>query len=73
METVAIPTNSNGEVFDKNDPYPYGWRYIRFQNPDGEERWEQVPLTLEDIPHPQVGDFRMHSEEHERFCTYLYN
>jgi len=73
METVAIPTNSNGEVSDKKDRYPYGWRYVRFQNPNGEEKWERVPLTLEDILHPQVGDFRMHSEEHERFCAYLYN
>jgi len=73
METVAIPTNSNGEVSDKNDPYPYGWRDVRFQNPNGEEKCLRVPLTLEDILHPQVGDFRMHSEEHERFCAYLYN
>lgn len=73
METLAIPTNSTGEVIDKNDPYPYGWRYVRFQKPNGEEKWERAPLTLEDILHPQVGDFRMHSEEHERFCAYLYN
>jgi len=73
METVAIPTNSNGEVSDKKDRYPYGWRHVRYQNPNGEEKWERVPLTLEDILHPQVGDFRMHSEEHERFCAYLYN
>jgi Uma2 family endonuclease len=32
-----------------------------------------VPLTLEDILHPQVGDFRMHTEEHYRFCAYLYD
>jgi len=73
METVAIPTNSNGEVFDKKDPYPYGWRDVRFQNPNGVEKCLRIPLTLEDILHPQVGDFRMHSEEHERFCAYLYN
>jgi len=73
METVAIPTHSNGEVSDKKDKYPYGWRDVHFQQPNGEFKWERVPLTLEDILHPQVGDFRMHSEEHERFCAYLYN
>lgn len=41
--------------------------------PGGKEVLERKPLTLEDILHPQVGDYRMHDEEHERFCNYLYN
>ena len=57
----------------KKDPYPYGWREIPRLLPDGKEIHERVPLTLEDILHPEVGDFRMHTEEHERFCAYLYN
>jgi colicin import membrane protein len=71
MKIAATPTN--GEVFDKKDPYLYGWREVPHILEDGSEIWERVPLTLEDILHPQVGDYRMHSEEHERFCTYLYN
>ena len=57
----------------KKDPYRYGWREIPRILPTGEQIHEQVPLTLEDILHPQVGDFRMHTEEHYRFCAYLYD
>jgi Uma2 family endonuclease len=71
MKIITTPTN--GEILDKKDPYPYGWREVIRNLPDGKEVLEQKPLTLEDILHPQVGDYRMHSDEHERFCNYLYN
>ena len=71
MKIVTVPTN--GEIPDKKDPYPYGWREAIRTLPDGTEVLERTPLTLEDILHPQVGDYRMHDEEHERFCNYLYN
>ena len=71
MKIVTTPTN--GEILDKKDPYPYGWREAIRTLPDGTEVLERTPLTLEDILHPQVGDYRMHDEEHERFCNYLYN
>jgi Uma2 family endonuclease len=34
---------------------------------------EQVPLTLEDVLHPQEGDQGTHAEAHERRCVYLYD
>ena len=71
MKIVTTPTN--GEILDKKDPYPYGWREAIRTLPNGTEVLERTPLTLEDILHPQVGDYRMHDEEHERFCNYLYN
>ena len=71
MKVATTPTN--GEILDKKDPYPYGWREAIRTLPDGEEVLERKPLTLEDILHPQVGDYRIHDEEHERFCNYLYN
>ena len=55
----------------KKDPYRYGWREIPRTLPNGQKIYERVPLTLEDIVHPQVGDFRMQSAEHEQICTYL--
>lgn len=55
------------------DPYLYGWRHIPRLLPDGALKWERVPLTLEDILHPQLGDYQMRNEEHARFATYLYN
>ncbi|MCH8289802.1 Uma2 family endonuclease [Candidatus Poribacteria bacterium] len=70
MKIATTPTN--GEILKKADPYPYGWRPIQRTLPDGTVKRERVPLTLYDILHPQVGDYRMHSDQHERFCTYLH-
>jgi colicin import membrane protein len=55
------------------DPFRYGWRYIAHPLPDGDVRYEQVPLTLEDVLHPQEGDFIVQNERHHRRCTYLYD
>ena len=55
----------------EKDPYRYGWREIPRTLPNGQKIYERIPLTLEDIIHPQVGDFRMQSAEHEKICTYL--
>jgi Uma2 family endonuclease len=38
-----------------------------------EEIWERLPLTREDVKHPQLGDTIVHKEYHERFSTYLYD
>ena len=38
------------------DPFRYGWRTVRRPGPNGQEVWEDVPLTLEDVLHPQEGD-----------------
>ena len=73
MSAVTSPVVSEETSVAQADPYPYGWREVPDIRPDGEVKWKRVPLTLEDILHPQVGDFRMHSEEHERICLYLYN
>jgi Uma2 family endonuclease len=56
-----------------HDPFEYGWRDVCRTLPDGSTEWEMVPLTLEDVLHPEEGDFRLHSDDHERFCNYLYN
>jgi Uma2 family endonuclease len=55
----------------KVDIFRYGWRYIRRVQPDGTAEYEQVPLTLEDVLYPEVGDFVVHSKAHEDTCTYL--
>ena len=62
-ETVTAPSSS--------DPYRYGWRYVRRELPEGGETFDQVPLTLEDVLYPEVGDFHVHSKAHEDMCTYL--
>jgi Uma2 family endonuclease len=38
------------------EPIFYGWRYVKKLRPDGTLDHEEVPLTLEDVLHPQEGD-----------------
>jgi Uma2 family endonuclease len=38
------------------EPVIYGWRYLKKLRPDGTVDLEEVPLTLEDVLHPQEGD-----------------
>jgi Uma2 family endonuclease len=53
--------------------FPYGWRYVERIAPDGSVTFDQIPLTLEDVVHPQEGDQVTHSDLHQRICAYLYN
>src|SRR5207248_7798452 len=53
------------------DPYRYGWRYVRVVAPDGTETFDQVPLTLEDVLFPQVGDFIVQTRRHNVDVKYL--
>ena len=56
---------------DPTDPYRYGWRYVCRTGAAGRKVWEQVPLTLEDVLHPQEGDFVIQNAAHARRCRYL--
>jgi colicin import membrane protein len=60
-------------VIPKSDPYELGWREVVHTLPTGERKRERIPLTLQDILHPQEGDYRVHSDEHERLCIYAFN
>jgi hypothetical protein len=42
---------------EDDDPYRYGWRYVRRTGPDGKETTELVPLSYEDLLYPEEGDF----------------
>jgi len=55
----------------EDDPFRYGWRYVRRPTPDDPDHLEQVPLTIEDVLHPEVGDFIVHSDRHETDRMYL--
>ncbi|MEJ5346389.1 MAG: Uma2 family endonuclease [Chloroflexus sp.] len=54
-----------------DDPFRYGWRFVHRPTPDDPHHLEQVPLTLEDVLHPEVGDFIVHSIRHETDQRYL--
>jgi Uma2 family endonuclease len=68
MSTVRDP---KAFVVPRKDPFRYGWRYVRRILPDGSKTFDQVPLTLEDVLHPQEGDFHVLTDEHNDDCAYL--
>ena len=39
--------------------------------PDGRYRWVRLPLTLEDVLHPRLGDVHMLGDPHDDDCNYL--
>jgi len=51
--------------------FPYGWRFVKRTLPDGSTDLEQVPLTLEDVLHPQEEDVIPQRSLHEIECGYL--
>src|SRR5262245_53600293 len=55
------------------DLYRYGWRYVKRTLPDGTEEFDRVPLTLEDVLHPQYGDVMPHYTAHEANRVYLFD
>jgi Uma2 family endonuclease len=69
MSTVIAPTRSPQPP--KDDPFRLGWRYVKEITPEGEVIIQQVPLTDEDVLHPQEGDFIMITERHDRVRVYL--
>lgn len=56
----------------KADPFRLGWRYVKQQGPGGKVETLQVPLTADDVLHPQEGDFIVHTDAHHRDCAYLF-
>jgi colicin import membrane protein len=62
--------STSSRATPETDPFFYGWRYVTRQTPHGEVI-EQVPLTEEDILHPQEGDFIVHNAAHDRDVRYL--
>jgi Uma2 family endonuclease len=55
------------------DPFRFGWRYQWQIGPDGSKKSVQVPLTLDDVLHPQEGDRIPDNSQQSRDCNYLYS
>jgi colicin import membrane protein len=70
-EMSAIEDPHSSSPVEVQDPFPLGWRYVRRTLPDGGEELEQVPLTEEDVLHPQEGDFIVRSPIHNEDWDYL--
>jgi Uma2 family endonuclease len=54
-----------------DDPFRYGWRYVERTLPDGQIVLEEVPLTLEDVLHPQEDDVIPENTQQARDRRYL--
>ncbi|MGB9751927.1 Uma2 family endonuclease [Roseiflexus castenholzii] len=70
MTQTTIPAEPP-DAAPADDPFRYGWRFVPRPTPDDPHHLEQVPLTLEDVLHPEVGDFIVHSDRHETDRMYL--
>jgi Uma2 family endonuclease len=53
------------------DPFYYGWRFVRKVLPDGTTDLVQVPLTLEDVLHPQEDDVIPQRPRQQEDAEYL--
>ncbi|MGP0068706.1 MAG: Uma2 family endonuclease [Isosphaeraceae bacterium] len=53
--------------------FDYGWRYVQKKRANGRVDWVMVPLTLEDVLHPQLEDHMSLTRSHILDCKYLHN
>lgn len=60
------------DELDSEETIDYGYRYAHEIGPDGKRRLIMVPLTRDDVIHPQLGDYQLHNDPHQVFCHYLY-
>lgn len=65
--------NKNGKArrAERPDPFRFGWRYVQQIGADGTKMSVQVPLTLEDVLHPQEGDHIPENRQQENDRRYL--
>ncbi len=54
----------------RETPFYYGYRYVT-RTTNGTVAWEQVPLSPEDVLHPQLEDHVSQSKNHSLICHYL--
>ena len=59
-------------VAEEDDPFRYGWRYVRRPQSDGTEVVDQIPLTLEDLLYPEEDDFVVQEPVHTRDFVYCH-
>jgi colicin import membrane protein len=68
MSTVS---KSESPKSAKPGSFRLGYRFVRVVAPDGNETFDQVPLTNEDVLFPKMGDFIVQPEEHINDMFYL--
>lgn len=71
MSQILTPTSMPPEPPPENNPFRYGWRYVKRVLPDGNVDFDQIPLTLEDVLHPELEDVMPQTSPHDRDRNYL--
>ena len=71
MSSVPKRTGSAESRPTPRASFKYGWRDVARKRPDGSVELVQIPLTLEDILHPKLGDVHLLSDPHGDDCNYL--
>src|SRR5437870_12983233 len=56
----------------EEDPFRYGWRYVRRTLPDGTQELATIPLTQEQILYPEEEDFVTQKSPHLRDFEYCH-
>src|SRR5713226_8474732 len=72
MTRITTPTSAPATADDEN-LFRYGWRYVRKTERNGKVTFDQVPLTLEDVLHPQEEDCIPENPVHEKDRRYLHD
>lgn len=65
-----MPSSTSPLVED--DPFRFGWRYVKRLQPDGSETYDTVPLREEDLLYPEEEDFVIQKPPHQRDAHYLF-
>jgi Uma2 family endonuclease len=72
MNEILRPQPPDDGRSEEDDPFRYGWRYVRRTRPDGTEDVDLVPLTLEDLLYPEEDDFVVQKPPHFRDVVYFH-
>jgi Uma2 family endonuclease len=70
---MAEPARRSPALEDSelDDPFRFGWRLARVRLPGGESEVREIPLTVEDLLDPQVGDHVVQNSWHIEFVHEL--
>ncbi len=71
-QLLKVPPAASSPL-EPGDPFFYGFRYVTRTLKDGTETIEQVPLTEEDILHPEEGDHISQKPPHAEDTIYLHD
>jgi Uma2 family endonuclease len=67
----TVPKRRRSRDPGQDDPFFYGWRDTYRIGADGRKEYVQVPLTPQDVLHPQEDDHIMLGDAHDDDTSYL--